>query len=112
MWERTMIKRILNPDQSEPSSRFKLKPLGKIYWTRFLSAIFAAIICSVSGQTDFIGVTIGISCYIISFAIIRFVLHISPEELGDKKTIYIKGIGTYFFTWVTVWTILYTLIHV
>lgn len=103
-----MINYVLATGNSKSGSLFKLKPLGKIYWTRFLVAIVAAITCAGFGQTGLSGIALGVSFYIISYILVRYVLNIEPEEVGGTRTLYSKGIGTYLFTWITLWTIIHT----
>ncbi len=92
------------------SSRFSLgfkplKPLGRLYWSRFFIAIMTGIVCAVLRQTDLPGVMLGIVFYLFSSVVAIYVLRITPEQVGGRTTLYTKGIATYIFVWITVWTI-------
>lgn len=89
---------------------FQLSSLSKIYWSKLILAIISALLCSLLRLTGLLGVAFGIIIYISSYIITRYIFRIDPTEVGGTKTILTKGIGTYFFTWITTWTIIYTLL--
>jgi len=93
----------MKPKNTMMSPRPKL---GPIYWMRFSLAIFSALLCAFL-RLGIEGLIIGIVIYLVSYLAARYLL----KTNGNLRThaSYLSGIGTYFITWFTFWTLLHTL---
>jgi hypothetical protein len=99
-------------DDNSNNKLFQLSSLSKIYWSKLILAIVSAILCSILGLTGLQGIAFGVVIYFSSYMLTRYVFKIDPSEVGGIRTIFTKGIGTYFFTWITTWTIISTILSV
>lgn len=103
-----------------------MKTLQIIYWVRLALGITAALICtgyglaagkipSVNSLGEFPvdysvlmnGVSVALVIYLISYYIIKSRFSLKVEKQQKLVTM---GIGIYFISWITFWTLLYTLI--
>ena len=81
----------------------------KLWWTKLAGAVAAAIIClivqvyfNVAGTTAFM---LGVLTYVVMSDLLARRNGMDPMR-GLKI-----GVGVYLFTWVTLWTLLYTVIQ-
>jgi hypothetical protein len=86
-----------------------MKASEKIWWTKLAGAVAAAIIClvvqvyfNVAGTTAFM---LGVLIYVLMSDLLARREGIDPMR-GLKV-----GVGVYLFTWVALWTLLYTVIQ-
>ncbi len=86
------------------------KPLELIYWARFGLAIVAAAVCVLLNLKDFSGIATGIILYLASCILIRQLFMTRSDAVRNMRKIYTTGIGIYFFTWITAWLMLYTIL--
>jgi hypothetical protein len=97
-----------------------MKTLELIYWLRLALGIIAALICTGYGLTTntivkenptyttlLNGVSIALVIYLISYYIIKSKFSLKVEKPQKLVT---TGIGIYFISWITSWTLLYTII--
>jgi hypothetical protein len=98
-----------------------MKTLQIIYWLRLALGITAAVTCIVFGlatnkivkegfpewNTLMNGVSIALVIYLISYYIIKSKFSLKVEKPQKLVTM---GIGIYFISWITFWTLLYTII--
>jgi drug/metabolite transporter (DMT)-like permease len=97
-----------------------MKPLETIYWLRLALGITAALLCTGYGiatntivkenstyTTLLNGVSIALVIYLISYYIIKSKFSLKVEK---PKKLVTMGIGIYFISWITFWTLLYTII--
>lgn len=98
-----------------------MKTLQIIYWLRLALGITAAVVCTVFGlatnaivkegfpkwNTLMNGVSIALVIYLISYYIIKSKFSLKVEKQQKLVTM---GIGIYFISWITFWTLLYTII--
>ena len=97
-----------------------MKTLELIYWLRLALGITAALICIGYGLTTntivkenptyttlLNGVSIALVIYLISYYIIKSKFSLKVEKPQKLVT---TGIGIYFISWITFWTLLYTII--
>lgn len=93
-----------------------MRPLTTIYWSRFVLAIIAAAISTgvtlalgERGINTFInGLTISLLVYLITYYLVyktRF-----RDKVEKQSKLMTQGIGIFFFTWLVVWILLYTII--
>ena len=75
---------------------------------RFGLSIFSAIACILL-QFSVEGIGVGIAIYLISYLLAKYV--IKPDVSLGKNEIYLLGLGTYIFTWLALWILLYTLLN-
>jgi hypothetical protein len=87
-----------------------LKASEKVYWMKVGISILAAILCVVlqvyirlDGSLVFM---LGSIFYIVSSDLLATFMKI------DRNHSIKIGIGAYIFTWITVWTILYTILKI
>lgn len=99
------VERVLS-SKEEKIAALKLKA-GRVYWMRFGLSIFSAILCAFL-RSNVEGLGVGVAIYLISYLLARHV--VKPEVNLGKYEIYLLGLGTYFFTWVTLWILLHTLL--
>jgi hypothetical protein len=98
-----------------------MKTLEIIYWLRLALGITAALICTGYGlatntiakegfpmwNTLMNGASIALVIYLISYYIIKSKFSLKVEKPQKLVTM---GIGIYFISWITFWTLLYTII--
>jgi hypothetical protein len=97
-----------------------MKTLEIIYWVRLALGITAALICTGYGlatntiakenptyTTLLNGISIALVIYLISYYIIKSKFSLEVEKSQKLVTM---GIGIYFISWITFWTLLYTII--
>lgn len=86
-----------------------MKASEKIWWTKLAGAVGAAIIClvvqvyfNVAGTTAFM---LGVLIYVVMSDLLA--RRNGMEPMRGLKI----GVGVYLFTWVALWTLLYTVIQ-
>jgi hypothetical protein len=86
-----------------------MKASEKIWWTKLAGAIAAAIIClvvqvyfNVAGTTAFM---LGVLIYVAMSDLLA-----RRDGMDPMRGLKI-GVGVYLFTWVALWTLLYTVIQ-
>ena len=86
-----------------------MKASEKIWWTKLAGAVVAAIIClvvqvyfNVAGTTAFM---LGVLIFVVMSDLLARRNGMDPMR-GLKI-----GVGVYLFTWVALWTLLYTVIQ-
>lgn len=89
-----------------------MDPLTIIYWTRILLGIVAAVICTlfnelVGGISIFNGISIALLIYIITYYVYKARFLTKVEK---PKKIFSTGVGAYFFTWIVMFALLFTLV--
>ena len=92
-----------------------MKPLVLIYWTRVALAIAAAAISTVitlmfgeRGISTFLnGLTIALLVYLIAYYILKAKF---KNQIEKQSKIMTMGIGIYFFTWILVWVLMYSIV--
>ena len=89
-----------------------MDPLTIIYWTRILLGIVAAVICTlfnelVGGISIFNGISIALLIYIITYYVYKAQFLTKVEK---PKKIFSTGVGAYFFTWIVMFALLFTLV--
>ena len=82
-----------------------------IYWARFGLAIVAAVFCVLLNLRDFTGIATGIILYLVSCLLLRQLFMARSYGVKNVRKIYTTGIGVYFFTWITAWLMLYTILY-
>jgi hypothetical protein len=86
-----------------------LKKSERIWWLKIVAALILAVIC-VFIQTYFTlpGITVlmlGIILYLGLSDLFAITMKV------DRRRSFKIGVGVFIFTWLTVWTLLYTLIQ-
>jgi len=94
-----------------------LKPVNKIWWTRFILAFVAAGLSSmltfvglISSATGIRALLIAILLYVISYYAARYVMHITPDQLPKRRDMIIAGLFPYLVTWFAFWILFNTLL--
>ncbi len=92
-----------------------MRPLTLIYWLRvglgFVAAAISTALTLAAGErglTTFLnGLTIALVVYLVTFYIIKakFV-----NKVEKQSKIMTQGIGIYFFAWLVLWVLIYSLI--
>lgn len=95
----------------------KLKPVDKIWWTRFILAFVAAGLSSIltyfgiiSSTTAIRALLIAILLYVISYYFARYWMRITPDQLPKKRDMIIAGLFPYLVTWFAFWILFNTLL--
>ena len=84
--------------------------LSLIYWGRVALGILAATISvAINIQDIYSGISVAILVYLITNYIIKWRYN---AKVQNPSKILTTGIGAYFLTWVVMWILLYTLVHV
>jgi hypothetical protein len=92
-----------------------VKPLVIIYWLRLVLGIVAAgistavtILHDELSYTIFMnGITIALAIYLVSYYILKAKFGTQVEKQSKIMT---QGIGIYFFTWLVLWVLLYSIL--
>lgn len=89
-----------------------MNTLNILYWTRFLLGIVAALISALLSTLtpDFNllnGISIALLLYIITYYVYK-ALFLAKVEKASK--IFTTGVGIYFFSWLVVWVLLYSML--
>ncbi len=90
-----------------------MNPLSIIYWTRFLLGIVAALLSTLltnlaQDVSLFNGMSVALLIYIVSYYVYKS-LFAGKVEKATK--IFTTGIGIYFFTWIVMWVLIFTLLN-
>jgi len=92
-----------------------VKPLVIIYWLRLVLGVVAAGISTAVtllhdelSYTIFMnGLTIALAIYLVSYYVLKAKFTLQVEKQSKIMT---QGIGIYFFTWLVVWVLIYTIL--
>ena len=94
----------------------ELKPVDRIWWSRFILAFVAAGLSSVltyvgiiSSATSIRALLIAILLYIISYYFARYGMRITADQLPKKSDMIITGLLPYLVTWFAFWILFNTL---
>ncbi|MBS7623120.1 hypothetical protein KEJ39_05530 [Candidatus Bathyarchaeota archaeon] len=79
-----------------------------IYWSRFGVAVLAALLCYFLQLKGSSGLSMAAFIYLLTVIVVRR-LYYSVKELQTGRKTVMLGLGTYIFTWATIWIFLYTL---
>ena len=106
----------LRGPQKQPAPTPRIKPTSVVYWMRLGLAILAGLTnellnINAANFGDFapmLGVGLGIVFYLLSIAIIRYVLRYGEAELRGPNRYITFGGGTFIFVWIMVTVLAYT----
>jgi hypothetical protein len=89
-----------------------MNALTIIYWTRVLLGIVAALLCTlfnelVGGISILNGISIALLVYIITYYVYKARFLTKVEK---RSKLLSTGVGAYFFTWIVVFALLFTLV--
>ena len=92
-----------------------MKPLVTIYWSKLGLGIIAAVISTVisllrdelSIATFMNGLTVALFVYLVSYYVLKAVFRTKVEKQSKIMTM---GIGIYFFTWLVMWILIYSIL--
>ena len=84
-------------------------PNDQQYYVKIFFALITAIVCGIGGQAfaGTRGVLFGFLVYILALFVIRYLLDITPEDLGGMQKMITNSLFSYLMLWTVVWTILY-----
>jgi len=85
----------------------KQDPHTFIYWTRALSGIIIGALSGLLRLEESEGISLALLVFLISVYVYQYALHIDPNTIKQSK-LYTIGMGAYFFSWITIWTLLHT----
>ena len=93
-----------------------MKPLVAIYWARLglgtIAALLSALLALTQGEfsiTTFLnGLTVALLVYLVSYYVFKAMFGAKVEKPSKIMTM---GIGVYFFTWIVLMILFYTLLH-
>jgi hypothetical protein len=90
-----------------------MNPLSIIYWTRFLLGIVAALLSTLltnfAQEFTFLnGMSVALLLYIVSYYVYKSMFFAKVEK---PTKIFTTGIGIYFFTWIVMWVLFFTLLN-
>ena len=83
--------------------------LSMIYWGRMLLGLAVGGLCAAL-NVGLLGVTVAVSVYLVSYYLLKLRYGELAELENAPRRLVTEGIGAYFLTWLTAWTLLYTLI--
>ncbi len=86
---------------------------NRIYYTRLIFAIMAALIClglNLSGLLGVIGLIIGIVIIVVSYFVPIYLLGVNPEDVGGHGRGLMKGLGTAILLFLVTWFLVYNFI--
>lgn len=94
----------------------RIKPTSVVYWLRVFLAFVAGFTnqllhidqASFGDFAVFVGIGLGVVFYLISVAIVRYVLHYGDVELKGKSRYITLGGGSFIVLWILVSVLLYT----
>lgn len=94
----------------------RFKATSAVYWLRFFLAVgagFTNYLLRINGESLgdlalYAGIGLGIAFYILSIAIVRYVLRYGEVELKGKNRYITVGGGTFIVVWVMVAVLLNT----
>jgi len=86
-----------------------MRPSSIVYWSRFLLAIVAALICFVLRLKGEMGIAVAFVIYVASFLLFRYGLKYGEGQLKGKYRSASLGSGTFIFVWAAIWMLLFTL---
>ena len=86
-----------------------MEVLSIIYWMRVALGVLAATISVALNIQDYSGISVAILLYLITNYIIKWRYN---AKVQNPSKILTTGIGAYFLTWIVMWILLYTLVHV
>ncbi len=103
--------------QNQSQSPARIKPASAVYWLRALLGILAGFTnqflridqASFGDLALYVVIGLGLVFYLLSIAIVRYVLHYGEVELKGKNRYITVGGGTYIVLWIMVSVLLYTL---
>lgn len=103
--------------QNQSQSQTRIKPASAVYWLRALFGILAGVAnqllridqASFGDLAVYVAIGLGLVFYLLSIAIVRYVLHYGEVELKGKNRYITAGGGTYIVLWIMVSVLLYTL---
>ena len=92
-----------------------MKPLIVIYWARLglgtVAALLSALLALAQGEfsitTFFNGLTVALLVYLVSYYIFKAIFGTKVEKQSKIMTM---GIGIYFFTWIVLMILFYTIL--
>jgi hypothetical protein len=89
--------------------RWADSPNDQQYYVKIFFALISAFVCGIGGQAfaGTRGVLFGFLVYILSLYVIRYLLDVSPEDLGGMQKMITNSLFSYLMLWTVVWTILY-----
>jgi len=84
-------------------------PNDQQYYVKIFFALISALICGIGGQifAGTRGVLLGFLIYILALFAIRYLLELTPEDLGGMQKMITNSLFSYLMLWTVVWTILY-----
>ncbi|MGY5859404.1 MAG: hypothetical protein RTU63_08535 [Candidatus Thorarchaeota archaeon] len=84
-------------------------PNDQQYYVKIFFALISALICGIGGQifAGTRGVLLGFLIYIVSLFVIRYLLEVTPEDLGGMQKMITNSLFSYLMLWTVVWTLLY-----
>lgn len=88
--------------------------LRVLYWGRVLLGLFLGVVNSLfwAGGQFIQALSSAGLIYVITYYIFKRGLRIRPEDVGGDSKLWLVGLGGFFFTWLFVWGLLYTLLHI
>lgn len=93
-----------------------MKPIEKLWWFRYSSAIFVAGLCAYLDRIGFfsgghgLAFILAVGFYILTYLFAVPLLRIKPEQLPKRgKDLVLCGIFAYFIAWFVFWILFYTL---
>ncbi|MEM3005067.1 MAG: hypothetical protein QXO25_05135 [Candidatus Bathyarchaeia archaeon] len=95
-----------SPGKTSKTAHFT--PSTLIYWSRFGMAVLAALLCYLLQLKGSSGLSLAAFIYLLSVIVVRRLYYGVKELQTGHKTVML-GLGTYIFTWATIWIFLYTL---
>jgi amino acid permease len=89
--------------------RWADSPNDQQYYVKIFFALITALICGLGGQifAGTRGVLFGFFVYILSLFVIRYLLEVSPEDLGGMQKMITNSLFSYLMLWTVIWTLLY-----